>query len=210
MLQRYFTAVTKMLLMGCLVTFHSAAHAQPTQSQQNSLISAARARTHKVEVYDGSYRVIGYPNGDVDDGLGVCSDLVIRSYRAIDIDLQVLVHEDMKAHFDQYPKRWNLKKPDSNIDHRRVPNLQKFFERHRAALAVSTNEADYKPGDLVTWVLPGNLPHIGLVSDQMVAGTLRPQVLHNIGRGPEEEDSLFKYPITGHYRFRLNVQANAH
>ncbi|HEY6527607.1 MAG TPA: DUF1287 domain-containing protein [Cellvibrionaceae bacterium] len=174
-----------------------------TQNTAQSLINAARARTQKREFYDGTYRVIAYPNGDVADNLGVCSDLIIRAYRAINIDLQVLVHEDISGHFPLYPKLWQLKKPDSNIDHRRVPNLQRFFERHHAALPVSKNATDYKPGDLVTWLLPGNLPHIGLVSDQLVPGTQRPNVMHNIGAGPVEDDSLFSYTITGHYRFRL-------
>lgn len=195
--------IITLVLMSCLLAATQPAFAL---TAQDNLINAARARTEKFEFYDSTYRVIAYPNGDVDDSLGVCSDLVIRSYRAINIDLQVLVHEDMKAHFDQYPTRWHLKKPDTNIDHRRVPNLQRFFERHGAALPVSANPADYKPGDLVTWVLPGNLPHIGLVSDQLVAGAERPLVLHNIGRGPKEEDSLFKYPITGHYRYKLATQ----
>lgn len=204
--------MAKIFSLSLALLVHMVVATQPALAlnDQDSLINAARARTQKPEFYDGTYRVIAYPNGDVNDSLGVCSDLVIRSYRAINIDLQVLVHEDMKAHFRLYPNRWHLKKPDSNIDHRRVPNLQRFFERQGAALAVSANPADYKPGDLVTWVLPGNLPHIGLVSDQMVAGTQRPQILHNIGMGPQEEDSLFKYPITGHYRYKLATQPGDH
>lgn len=174
-------------------------------AQQDSLVAAARARTEKIELYDGSYKVIAYPNGDVEDSQGVCSDLVIRAYRAaLNIDLQVLVHEDMRRAFNDYPKRWGLKAPDRNIDHRRVPNLQRFFSRAGAELKVSTAPENYRPGDLVTWVLPGNLPHIGIVSDRLVPGTNRPLILHNIGRGPKEEDALFSFPITGHYRFKLN------
>lgn len=174
-------------------------------AHQDSLVAAARARTEKIEIYDGSYKAIAYPNGDVADGLGVCSDLVIRAYRtALNIDLQVLVHEDMRSAFKDYPKLWGLKAPDRNIDHRRVPNLQRFFSRAGAQLKVSTAPEDYRPGDLVTWVLPGNLPHIGIVSDKLVTGTNRPLILHNIGRGPKEEDALFSFPITGHYRYKLN------
>lgn len=173
------------------------------QEPTDTLLDAARARTHKTEFYDSTYRVIAYPNGDVPDALGVCSDLIIRTYRAINIDLQLLVHEDMQAHFTQYPNRWQLKKPDTNIDHRRVPNLQRYFERQGAALPVSHNPLDYKPGDLVTWVLPGNSPHIGIVSDRLTNDTKRPYIMHNIGAGPVEEDALFNYTITGHYRFRL-------
>ena len=167
----------------------------------SDLIAAARVRTTRHEIYDGSYRVIGYPMGDVPNDRGVCTDLIIRAYRALGIDLQVLVHEDMKDYFAVYPQAWGLRKPDRNIDHRRVPNLQKFFERAGAKLRVTTAAGDYKPGDLVTWMLPGNLPHIGIISDQKVPGSTRPRVIHNIGAGPVEDDILFTYPITGHYRY---------
>ena len=167
----------------------------------SDLIAAARVRTTRHEIYDGSYRVIGYPMGDVPNDRGVCTDLIIRAYRALGIDLQVLVHEDMKDHFAVYPQVWGLRKPDRNIDHRRVPNLQKFFERAGAKLLVTTAAGDYKPGDLVTWMLPGNLPHIGIISDQKVPGSTRPRVIHNIGAGPVEDDILFANPITGHYRY---------
>ena len=166
-----------------------------------TLVEAARARTRLHEVYDGAYRTIAYPGGDVPSDRGVCTDLVIRSYRALGIDLQVLVHEDMRTHFDAYPKTWGLRRPDRNIDHRRVPNLQAFLARERAGVAVTRDAAGYEAGDLVTWMLPGNLPHIGIVSDRRVAGGARPLVLHNIGAGPVEDDILFAYPITGHYRW---------
>jgi uncharacterized protein YijF (DUF1287 family) len=126
---------------------------------------------------------------------------VIRAYRAAEIDLQQRVHEDMQAHFDAYPKQWGLSRPDPNIDHRRVPNLQTFFERAGAKLAVSRKPEDYAAGDLVTWMLTGNLPHIGIVSDRRVEGSERPQILHNLGAGPVEDDILFVYTITGHYRY---------
>ena len=165
------------------------------------LVEAARARTRQREVYDGSYRAIAYPLGDVPGDRGVCTDLIIRAYRALQIDLQVLVHEDMARNFTVYPQLWGLRKPDKNIDHRRVPNLQRFFERAGAGLAVTTRPEDYAEGDLVTWMLPGNLPHIGIVSNQRVPGSSRPKIIHNIGAGPVEDDILFVYPITGHYRY---------
>lgn len=165
------------------------------------LVAAALERTTHRVTYDGSYRRIDYPGGDVPDGIGVCTDVVIRSYRAVGIDLQRLVHEDMTAHFGEYPPNWGLRRPDANIDHRRVPNLQRFFERHGTALPVSEVASDYLPGDLVTWMLPGNLPHIGIVVDGRSRDGARPLVVHNIGAGPRAEDILFERPITGHYRY---------
>lgn len=152
--------------------------------------------------YDGSYRRIAYPGGDVPADTGVCTDLVVRAYRALGIDLQVLVHEDMSRAFSAYPRAWGLARPDSNIDHRRVPNLQAFFRRRGAELEVRADPRSYLEGDLVTWMLPGNLPHIGIVSSQRSPDGERPLIVHNIGNGPEVSDMLFEYPITGHYRFR--------
>lgn len=168
----------------------------------DKLVKAARERTLHRETYDGAYSRIGYPMGDVPNDRGVCTDLVIRAYRAINVDLQVLVHEDMVRHFSAYPKQWQLRHPDRNIDHRRVPNLQTFLARAGAAKPVSQAQETYVAGDLVTWMLPGNLPHIGMVSDRFVPGSRRPMVIHNIGAGPVEDDSLFSYPITGHYRYQ--------
>jgi len=170
------------------------------------LVSAARERTRHHEIYDGSYRRIGYPMGDVADDRGVCSDLVIRAYRRVGFDLQVAVHEDMMRHFSAYPANWGLRRPDPNIDHRRVPNLQRFLKRTGAAVPVTAEAGDYHTGDLVTWMLPGNLPHIGIVSDRKVWTTGRPKVIHNVGAGPVEDDSLFRYPITGHYRWDAGRQ----
>ncbi|MBU2886302.1 DUF1287 domain-containing protein [Gilvimarinus agarilyticus] len=171
------------------------------------LASAAEERTQHEITYDGSYRAIGYPNGDVPEHIGVCTDVVIRAYRTLGVDLQQLVHEDMLAHFDLYPSQrmWGLSKTDTNIDHRRVPNLQTFFARHGTELAQSNTAADYQAGDIVSWMLPGNLPHIGIVTNQMSAQTNRPLIVHNIGAGPRLEDVLFAYPITGHYRYRPDV-----
>jgi uncharacterized protein len=164
------------------------------------LVAAAVAQTQTRVTYDGSYRRLAYPGGDVPATIGVCTDVVIRAYRHVGIDLQVKVHEDMARAFHAYPRQWRMAAPDSNIDHRRVPNLQTFFRRAGAALPVSRDARAYEPGDLVTWMLPGNLPHIGIVTgDKTPAGT--PLIVHNIGRGPEVEDVLFKYPITGHYRY---------
>jgi uncharacterized protein YijF (DUF1287 family) len=165
------------------------------------LVSAARQQTMIRVTYDGTYQRIPYPMGDIPTDRGVCTDVVVRAYRAIGIDLQVLVHEDMRTSFSLYPKLWGLGKPDTSIDHRRVPNLQKFLERAGAKLGSTRSGDSYLPGDLVTWMLPGNLPHIGIVSDRRVEDTNRPYVIHNIGAGPKEEDMLFAHPITGHYRY---------
>lgn len=191
-------AVIVMLAMLIAVGANPAARADDVVG---ALVAAAREQTTQRVTYDGAYRRIGYPGGDVPAHLGVCTDVVIRAYRAIGIDLQVRVHEDMKRAFAAYPRHWKLHRPDSNIDHRRVPNLQTFLTRQGAALALSQSPGDYRAGDLVTWTLPGNLPHIGIVSDRMVDGTDRPRILHNIGAGPVEDDILFAYRITGHYRY---------
>jgi uncharacterized protein YijF (DUF1287 family) len=165
------------------------------------LVEAALERTSHQVTYDGSYRRIDYPLGDVPGHIGVCTDVVIRAYRVIGIDLQQLVHEDMIANFADYPKTWGLSRPDPNIDHRRVPNLQAFFQRKGVVLSKSQDPDDYRAGDLVTWMLPGNLPHIGVVADRRSTDGQRPLVVHNIGIGPKLEDALFAFPITGHYRY---------
>lgn len=169
----------------------------------DAIVNAAKERTRHQVRYDGRYMSISYPNGDVPPEMGVCTDVVIRSYRQLGIDLQKEVHEDMAAHFNAYPSKriWALKKADKNIDHRRVPNLQVFFKRHGQSLAVTSKADDYQAGDLVTWMLPGNLPHIGIVVDQRSSDGKRPLVVHNIGAGPQMEDMLFDYKITGHYRY---------
>ena len=165
------------------------------------LAQAALARTDVQVTYDGAYRAIDYPMGDVPAHIGVCTDVVIRSLRALDVDLQELVHEDMLLDFAAYPNLWNLTRPDSNIDHRRVPNLETFFTRHGTRLEVSHNAADYQPGDIVSWRLPGNLPHIGIVSTVQVPASDRPLIVHNIGQGPKAEDVLFRYTLHGHFRY---------
>jgi uncharacterized protein YijF (DUF1287 family) len=163
---------------------------------------AAEARARKPEIYDGAYRVIAYPMGDVPDDRGVCTDTVIRAFRTGDVDLQQLVHEDMRRAFAAYPKTWGLKRPDRNIDHRRVPNLEVFFTRQGKALTRSRRASEYLPGDLVSWRLTGtNLPHIGVVSTQTSALTHQPLIAHNIGAGTQIEDCLFAWPMTGRFRW---------
>jgi uncharacterized protein YijF (DUF1287 family) len=166
------------------------------------LIAAAVAQTTQGVRYDGSYRRIPYPGGDVPADVGVCTDVVIRAYRAVGVDLQQSVHEDMARAFGAYPRAWGLLRPDANIDHRRVPNLQAYFRRRGAAVAVTGDPLDYVAGDLVTWLLPGNLPHIGIVTDKRAADGRRPLIVHNIGNGPQLEDMLLQFPVTGHYRYR--------
>ena len=152
-------------------------------------------------VYDARYVQIGYPGGDVPAKRGVCADVVIRAYRKLGIDLQVLVHEDMRAHFSAYPHKWGLRRPDPNIDHRRVYNLATFFTRHGNKLPVSQRGDDYTPGDLVTWDVQ-NLAHIGIVSSIRNRENTRFLIVHNIGQGQVLEDILFAFPITGHYRYK--------
>ncbi len=173
------------------------------------LAKTAVDRTKQNVRYDPTYTKIPYPMGDVPSNLGVCTDVIIRSYRALGIDLQKLVHEDMKLHFNKYPKLWNLKQTDRNIDHRRVPNLCVFFKRHGISLELSKKAEDYKPGDIITWNLgkkTGSLPHIGIVTNIKVSNNEHYLIAHNIGAGPELEDVLFNFEITGHYRYGLKGQ----
>ncbi|MFP4419338.1 MAG: DUF1287 domain-containing protein [Desulfococcaceae bacterium] len=176
--------------------------AQPTANGTASqLVEAAIERTTHRVTYDGGYRQIPYRNGDVPGHIGVRTDVVVRSYRALGIDLQRFVHGDMSDNFHKYPDHWGLTRPDPNIDHRRVPNLQTFFERNGGVLPTSQDPSEYRPGDLVTWMLPGNLPHIGIVIDRLSRDGIRPLVVHNIGSGPKIEGILFQFLITGHYRY---------
>jgi uncharacterized protein YijF (DUF1287 family) len=164
------------------------------------LIEAASWQIGKTLSYDPAYVGLEYPNGDLPIEKGVCTDVVIRAMRkAWGVDLQKLVHEDMKANFSKYPQRWGLKRPDKNIDHRRVPNLQTYFKRQGWSLAVSEEASNYEPGDIVTCTVAGRLPHIVIVSNTLNSRGV-PLVIHNIGSGVVLEDCLFAYPITGHYR----------
>jgi uncharacterized protein YijF (DUF1287 family) len=179
---------------------HRSADSPRSRPEGVRLVAAARAQIGKTLRYDPAYQRLAYPRGDVPLDRGVCSDVVIRAFRRLGVDLQVRVHEDMLAHFDAYPSLWKLKAPDPNIDHRRVPNLETYFRRQGMARVASTVAEDYLPGDLVTWRLPGNLPHIGIVSDRRTRDGARPLVLHNIGAGTQEEDVLFAWPPSGHFR----------
>lgn len=203
---------SQVLILAALLFLSPIALGQSTSiSFPEALIKAAIERTNHTVSYDGSYRHISYPGGDVPDHIGVCTDVIIRSYRQLGIDLQMLVHLDMKRSFRDYPNDWGLSRPDPNIDHRRVPNLQTFFSRHGEVLPVTDRASDYKPGDVVTWMLPGNLPHIGIVVDKTAADGSRHLIVHNIGRGPKLEDILFDYEITGHYRYSGPMpDSNAH
>lgn len=175
----------------------------PASADDVEVVTAARAQIGVTTGYDPAYRKLDYPGGDVPEATGVCCDVVIRALRkSHELDLQKLVHEDMKANFAAYPKNWGLKKTDRNIDHRRVPNLQTFFKRKGWSLPVTRQVAHYRPGDLVTCMLPGNLPHIMVVSDKTSAAG-RPMVIHNIGSGAKEEDRLFDFTLTGHYRVKI-------
>lgn len=169
-------------------------------AQTAGFVDAALDRTRLNVVYDGTYTPIAYPGGDVSKSIGVCTDEVIRSYRALGIDLQKLVHEDMQSNFDFYPKLWGLMTPDTNIDHRRVPNLQTFFSRQGASLPATENADDYKPGDLITCMVRGSRPHIAIVVPAPKRGE-RPWIMHNCGFGPKMEDKLFGWKLTGHYRW---------
>lgn len=173
----------------------------PVHAWSAALIESARSQVGVTLIYDGSYQSLGFPNGDIPRLRGVCTDVVIRAMRdAHGLDLQALINRDMKTNFSAYPKIWGLSRTDSNIDHRRVPNLQVYFKRRGVSLPVSDTADDYLPGDLVTWMLPGNLPHIGIVTAQMNGDATRPLIVHNIGWGTRINDILFKYDITGHYR----------
>ena len=175
---------------------------QSTNSENifSPIVRAARSQIGKTTSYDPSYVGLSYPGGDVPLEKGVCTDVVIRALRgAVHLDLQKLVHEDMKIEFSAYPNIWGLKKPDPNIDHRRVPNLKTYFNRCGFSLPVTRRADDYLAGDLVTCTVGRNLAHIMVVSDKLASDGV-PFVIHNIGSGTKEEDRLFEFPITGHYR----------
>ena len=184
------------LLLGLAALLTLPASADPR------LPAEARRQIGVTVVYDPAYEQLAYPGGDVPQDRGVCTDVVIRALRRLRFDLQKEVHEDMAAHFSAYPKNWGLKRPDKNIDHRRVPNLRTFFARKGWSLPVTHTPADYLPGDLVTCTVGSNLPHIFIVSDRKSANG-EPLIIHTIGAGTQEEPGLFHFPITGHYRPKL-------
>ncbi|MEO0572097.1 MAG: DUF1287 domain-containing protein [Bacteroidota bacterium] len=165
------------------------------------LAEKALTLTQDQVTYDPSYFSISYPNGDVPSNKGVCTDVIIRTYRKMGIDLQKEVHEAMKANFSAYPKIWGLTRPDTNIDHRRVPNLMVFFEHFGEVLPITEKAEDYAPGDIVCWNLGGAITHIGIVSDKKSRDRKRPMIVHNIGTGQVLQDCLFDYKIIGHYSY---------
>lgn len=166
------------------------------------VLTSAVEQTNITKTYDPAYSVIAYPNGDVPMEKGVCTDVVIRAFRKAGVDLQKEVHEDMRGNFAVYPKKWSLPKPDTNIDHRRVPNLQTFFTRRGKSLPITAKAENFKPGDVVAWDLNGKgLTHIGLVSNVYNEATRRYSIIHNIGGGTQLEDKLFDWKIIGHYRY---------
>lgn len=165
----------------------------------DQLCMAAIKRTLIKETYDGSYRVLKYPGGDVPDSLGVCTDLVIRAYRKVGKDLQKLIHEDMQKAFAEYNKRRKSDRIDRNIDHRRTPNMQTFFTRKKANKPITQKSEDYLPGDIVFWDVADG--HVGIVVNIKTKDKKRWMIAHNIGAGSEIEDFLFDAPITGHYRW---------
>lgn len=186
-----------------LIIFFVGVKLSYAQQNFNKLSNAAFELTKQQVTYDPSYFSIKYPNGDVPAGKGVCTDVVIRAYRKLGIDLQKEVHEDMKTNFSLYPKIWGLKRTDTNIDHRRVPNLMTFFSRKGSIKKISSNPKDYKPGDIVCWNLGGGTTHIGIVSSKKSpSNTHRYLIVHNIGSGQILEDCLFDFKIIGHYTYK--------
>ncbi|WP_409339488.1 MULTISPECIES: DUF1287 domain-containing protein [Proteus] len=190
--------ITVLLLL--ITPFSSA---QALTSEQNKKLVEYAADLPRAVFYDSDYRKIDYPMGDVPAYKGVCSDVIIRSYRGIDIDLQKLLHEDIKANFSAYPSKrmWGLNKPDTNIDHRRVPNLEVFFTRKGKVKPITKNAEDYVPGDIVSWRLYNGRPHIGIVVNKKSGDNQRYLVMHNIGFGQVAEDVLFSWKITGHFTY---------
>ena len=189
------------ILFGLLLVLISGAVVAQNNFYDRLADSTMTLTKQKVQ-YDPSYFSISYPNGDVPQNKGVCTDVVIRAYRKMGIDLQKEVHEDMKANFAKYPKTWGLKSTDRNIDHRRVPNLMVFFSRHGTVKPLSTEATDYLPGDIVCWNLGGSVTHIGMVVNRKSADGKRYLIVHNIGAGQLLEDCLFSYKIIGHYRYQ--------
>jgi uncharacterized protein len=166
------------------------------------LIAAAEGQVGVTTLYDPAYIRLAFPGGDVAPERGVCTDVIIRAYRdALGFDLQKAVNADMKRAFSAYPKRWGLRRPDPNIDHRRVENLRVFWRRRGAELPVPEDKAAWRPGDIVTQLLPGALPHVGIVTAKRSEDSGRLLVAHNIGAGARIEDVLARFEITGRYRF---------
>lgn len=192
----------KKLLLSFIIIFSLSNYVISQNTFFNQLSDAGIELTNQNINYDPSYFSIPYPNGDIPEGKGVCTDVIIRAYRKLNIDLQKEVHEDMVANFSKYPKNWGLTKTDKNIDHRRVPNLMVFFSRFGEVKAISNNAHDYLPGDIVCWNLGGGTTHIGLVVNKKSTNGNRHLIVHNIGGGQVLADCLFDYKIIGHYRYK--------
>ncbi len=204
-LMRHTNQTILLALILLISSIHRSGLSQNTAIQSSffaQLADSAYSLTKDQVSYDPSYFKIAYPNGDVPKNKGVCTDVVIRAYRKMGIDLQKEVHLDMKANFSAYPKIWGLKSTDTNIDHRRVPNLMVFFSRHGTTLANSQKAEDYAPGDIVCWNLSGAITHIGIVSNIKKLDSNRYLIVHNIGAGQALEDCLFSFKIIGHYRYK--------
>lgn len=187
-----------------VLTYLFLALTKPIQKQSFGLrlSQSAIELTHDIIEYDPKYYVIKYPNGDVPIGKGVCTDVIIRAYRKLQIDLQKEVHDDMKKNFSKYPNLWGRKTPDTNIDHRRVPNLMTFFSRNGHQKSNSLNPKDYLPGDIVCWNLGSNVTHIGIVINRKSNDNRHYLIVHNIGGGQVISDCLFSYKIIGHYTYQ--------
>lgn len=212
--KRYVLLVVVLALAGCTRASRSS---HPSSSSADSsrtrpttlkvspevrrVIDSAKRQTQVTTSYDPSYIQISYPGGDVPSETGVCTDVVIRAFRASGVDLQQKVHEDMVKEFSAYPRKWGASTTDTNIDHRRVPNLMVYFERSGKSIAISNNDKDYIPGDVVAWDLGGGITHIGLVSDEVDIETGRHWIVHNIGGGAQFADVLFSWKVIGHYRY---------
>jgi len=173
-----------------------------SQTKEDKLSTAALELTKDNVIYDPSYFSIDYPNGDIPKGKGVCTDVIIRAYRKLGIDLQKEVHEDMKKNFNLYPKIWGLNKTDKNIDHRRVPNLMTFFSRKGIVKSITKKPANYVPGDVICWNLGGAITHTGIVVHKKSKDNKRFLIVHNIGAGQVLQDCLFNFKIIGHYRYK--------
>ncbi|MEJ2229196.1 MAG: DUF1287 domain-containing protein [Alphaproteobacteria bacterium] len=193
-----------LMLLVAPVGAHAQDKAQDKPDFAQSLIKAAREQIGVTVTYDPAYVSIPFPGGDVPMDRGVCTDVVVRAYRGVGADLQLLVNRDMHKAFRSYPRAWGLKRPDANIDHRRVLNLNVFFKRHGKSLPITQEPADYKPGDIVAWTLPDGRPHIGLVTDKKEGDT--PLIVHNIGWGAREENILFTLKIIGHFRYAPKIK----
>jgi uncharacterized protein YijF (DUF1287 family) len=189
------------ILVFCLVLSGNLLSDSTGADSIDKIIENAIWQTTVTTLYDPAYRRMEYPGGDLPIERGACSDVIIRAFRSAGIDLQKEIHEDMEKSFDLYPRKWGLIKTDTNIDHRRVHNIMTFLNRQKKSVPVSHQEQDYEPGDIVTWNLPGNIDHIGIVTDVRVADSERYMVVHNIGAGAKLEDVLFEFEITGHFRY---------